>query len=68
MQTFGVGTAAYYIIKYTPAFDGGRTHKHLHLVDLTLCSLFDECILPESKRQQKLDIPEPELIEEYFDK
>ena len=47
VQIFWAGAAAYYSVKYTPAFDGGRTHRHLHLVDLTPCSPFDECIPPE---------------------
>ena len=65
--TFGVGIAAYYSIKYTPAFDGGSTHKQVQLGDLTPCSPFDEFLPPETKRARKSSAPEPELVEEAPD-
>ena len=34
-ETFGVGLAAYYTIKYTLAQDSGRTYKGIHLAELT---------------------------------
>ena len=66
-QTFGVGLAALYSVKYTPAFDGGRVHKQVRLGDLTPCSPFDECLAEESRRKRKPVIPEPELVEEVVD-
>ena len=51
-ETFGVGAAAFYTVKYTPAYDGGRTHKKVHLIDLTSSSPFNDCLPPESKRKR----------------
>ena len=50
-ETFGVGIAALYNVKYTPAYDGGRTHKRIKLGDLTPCSPFDNCVPEDSKRK-----------------
>ena len=66
-ETFGVGLAAFYTIKYTPAHDGGRIHKRVHLAELTPCSPFDNTLPEDSKRARKSPDPVPELEEEVRD-
>ena len=50
IETFGVGGAALYSIKYTPAHDGGRTHKKIALCNLTPCTPFNDCLADDEKR------------------
>ena len=66
-EAFGAGAAAFYSVKFTPAYDGGRTHKQVRLGDLTCCSPFDECLPENTKRVRKSAVPEPELVEEVPD-
>ena len=61
VATFGMGLAAYYTVKYTPGYDGGRVHKCVRLGDLTPCSPFEECLAPGSKRDRNQSIQELEL-------
>ena len=66
-ETFGAGLAAFYSVKYTPAHDGGRTHKDIQLGDLTPCSPFDDVLQEDTKRSRKSTDPVPELEEEVLD-
>ena len=48
----GVGGAAIYDVKFTPAYDSGRIHKAISLSYLTSCSPFDD-IIAEGKKQRR---------------
>ena len=50
----GVGGAAIYDVKYTPVYDGGRTHRKISLDFLTPCTPFDDIITNVTKRKRKL--------------
>ena len=50
----GVGGAAFYSVKYTPAHDGGRIHKKIPLSDLTPCTPFDNFPAESIKRTRKI--------------
>ena len=49
-ETFGVGAAAFYSVKFTPAYDSARTYKNIRLCDLTPCKPFGDCISDDVKR------------------
>ena len=59
--------AAFYSVKYTPAHDGGRTHKDIQLSVLTPYSPFDDVLQEDMKRSRKSTDPVPELEEEVLD-
>ena len=66
-KTFGVGVAAYYTVKFTPAYNGSRVHKQVRLGDLNPCSPFSDGLPEDLKRKRKAAIPEPELEDEAPD-
>ena len=66
-KTFGVGVAAYYTVKFTPAYDGSRVHKQVRLGHLTPCSPLSDWFPEDLKRKRKAAIPEPELEDEAPD-
>ena len=66
-KTFGVGSAAYYMIKHTPAHDGDRTHKGIPLAELAPWSPFDDVLLEDTKRDRKSPDPVTDLEEEFLD-
>ena len=49
----GVGGAAIYDVKYTPVYDGGRTHRKISLDFLTPCTPFNDIITNKTKRKRK---------------
>ena len=49
----GVGGAAIYDVKFTPAYDSGRIHKAISLGYLTSCSPFDDIIAEGTKRRRR---------------
>ena len=52
-QCHGVGGAAVYDVRFTPAYDGGRIHRRITLDHLTSCSPFDDLIAEGYKRARK---------------
>ena len=51
-ETFGVGTAVLYSVKFTPAYDSARIYKHIRLCDLTPCKKFADYIVDDVKRSR----------------